>query len=48
MSIALASHEEREIIANQIIFMLTNTGITFQELSARVQEAGVKGIGLAA
>lgn len=48
MSIALASPEERDIIANQIIFMLTNTGITFQELSTRVQEAGVKGIGLAA
>ncbi|MEB0043591.1 hypothetical protein [Pseudomonas sp. MH10] len=48
LSIALSSPEKKEIIANQIIFMLDNTGITIPELAQRMQEPGFISIGLEA
>ncbi|MDR8365023.1 hypothetical protein [Pseudomonas sp. JL3] len=48
LSIALAKPEEREIIANQIIYMLDNTGITIPELAQRMEDQTLFRIGHAA
>ena len=48
LSIALAKPEEREIIANQIIYMLDNTGITIPELAQRMEDQILFRIGQAA
>ncbi|GFZ68110.1 hypothetical protein PSE10B_46320 [Pseudomonas amygdali pv. eriobotryae] len=47
LSIALSSPDERQIIANQIIFMLDNTGITIPELANHMREHSLLAIGSA-
>ncbi|WP_415915519.1 hypothetical protein [Pseudomonas amygdali] len=48
LSIALSTFDDREIIANQIIYMLRNNDITLPELADRIQEQGFLTIGSAA
>lgn len=44
LEIALAEPEEKEEMANQIIFMLSNSDISFAELGRRIEHAGRLGI----
>lgn len=48
LSIALAPPNEREIIANQIIYMITNNNITIPELAQRMEDQSFIEIGLVA
>lgn len=44
LEIALAEPDEKELIANQIIFMLANTDISMAELAQRIERSGKLGI----